>query len=87
MPYSDKLLTWDDDHRENRPWMWIPDGWVGNIKKSRGFYSNEYLTTQAETQKIEYPEIVWKSIEDNTPYFEKLREKRARFDDQPKKEN
>eukprot|EP01084_Bolivina_argentea_P260269 439477_1 len=71
VPFSESMLDWNNNEfetDEEKPWDFVPDAWVHDMKQSTTFYKQSF----SEKENIEYPEFIYEYIEKYNKYYDQL---------------
>ena len=71
LEFNESMLDWskDDAKTEAKPWEFLPDSWIKDVKETRGFRKIDKI----QDTNIEYPKFIYDAITENMVYYEKLR--------------
>ena len=70
LEFNESMLDWskDDLKTETKPWEFLPNSWIKDVKETRGFRKND----KTQDTNIEYPKFIYDAITENMVYYEKL---------------
>ena len=69
--FDECMLDWskDDTKTEEKPWDFLPNSWIKDVKETRGFRKED----KVQDIEIEYPEFIYDAISENMTYYETLK--------------
>lgn len=73
LEFDEKMLDWNNDaDKAEKPWDFIPDTWMCDVKQTSGFRAKD----KVHDEGIVYPQLVTDTIDECMPWYQKLYDNR-----------